>query len=387
MPWNSAIGLETLPKGKECCVTPPAGYSSVNCAFPVSLGGSDDSRRPWIEASSSCSRPWAGPKWSPFRPSTKSFLREAKATPHYTPFDLLHGYVYQRWPFLYIGIATGEHPLARIAAPIFSLLHRIFTKGRQDHRFSNVAEASPGDGCPARSAQDSTFADTYHGKVLPLKAATKIVTVGKNISLTDLEQVIPYTRARDLVLKNPDHIVVLECPCRAARSNPCRPLDVCMIVGEPFASFVSEHHPQRSRRITPAEAVEILRAEDERGHVHHAFFKDAMLGRFYAICNCCSCCCGAMQAHRHGTAMLASSGYVCNLDDALCAACGTCSQFCQFEAIQLVAGKNTVDREKCMGCGVCVTKCEHGALSLVHDPAKGKPLEITEMMAEATENA
>jgi hypothetical protein len=25
-------------------------------------------------------------------------------------------------------------------------------------------------------------------------------------------------------------------------------------------------------------------------------YKDAMLGRFYAICNCCSCCCGAMEA-------------------------------------------------------------------------------------------
>jgi len=29
--------------------------------------------------------------------------------------------------------------------------------------------------------------------------------------------------------------------------------------------FVEEHHPRRSRRITPEEAVEILRAEDERG--------------------------------------------------------------------------------------------------------------------------
>ena len=36
------------------------------------------------------------------------------------------------------------------------------------------------------------------------------------------------------------------------------------------------------------------------------YYKDAMLGRFYAICNCCSCCCGAMQAHQHGTPMPAS---------------------------------------------------------------------------------
>ena len=68
------------------------------------------------------------------------------------------------------------------------------------------------------------------------------------------------------------------------------------------------------------EAVAILQAEQERGHVHHAFFKDAMLQRFYAICNYCSCCCGAMQAQRNGTPMLASSGYVSRVDEDACIA-------------------------------------------------------------------
>ena len=147
------------------------------------------------------------------------------------------------------------------------------------------------------------------GSVPPL-AASKLVTVQQDVTLTDLEHVIPYSRARDIVLRNPDHIVVLDCPCRVGRADPCLPLDVCLIVGEPFASFVSEHHPGRSRWITQDEAVEILWAEQERGHVSHAFFKDAMLGRFYAICNCCSCCCGAMQYHHQGIPMLASSGFV-----------------------------------------------------------------------------
>jgi hydrogenase maturation factor HypF (carbamoyltransferase family) len=44
------------------------------------------------------------------------------------------------------------------------------------------------------------------------------------------------------------------------------------------------------------------------------YYKDAMLGRFYAICNCCSYCCGAMQAHQHGMPMLASSGHVAQVD-------------------------------------------------------------------------
>jgi hypothetical protein len=53
-------------------------------------------------------------------------------------------------------------------------------------------------------------------------------------------------------------------------------LDVCLIIGEPFASFVAEHHPRRARWTTADEAVQILHAEDERGHAHPAFFKDAI---------------------------------------------------------------------------------------------------------------
>jgi Pyruvate/2-oxoacid:ferredoxin oxidoreductase delta subunit len=228
-----------------------------------------------------------------------------------------------------------------------------------------------------------TFADGYHGKVVPLEAATQLVTVGEDVDLGDLEQIVPYPVARDIVLKHPDHIVVLDCPCRSARENPCLPLDVCLIIGEPFASFVAEHHPQRSRWISQGEAVEILRAEQERGHVSHAFFKDAMLGRFYAICNCCSCCCGAMNAHRNGTPMLASSGYVAQVDADLCAACGTCADYCQFAAISVDDGFAHVDAAACMGCGVCVAHCPQDAVSLLRDATKGEPLEIQKLIAEA----
>jgi ferredoxin len=181
--------------------------------------------------------------------------------------------------------------------------------------------------------------------------------------------VIPYAKARDIILKNPDHILALECPCRSARPNPCLPLDVCLVIGDPFASFVEEHHPRRSRRITPAEAVDILRAEDERGHVHHAFFKDAMLGRFYAICNCCECCCGALQAHQHGTPMLASSGYICQVDESLCISCGECQTACLFGALSQGTFASQVDLAACMGCGVCVSRCPQEALSLALEPS------------------
>jgi Pyruvate/2-oxoacid:ferredoxin oxidoreductase delta subunit len=301
------------------------------------------------------------------KPSTRDFVKEARKTPGYSFFDLIHGYVYGRWPYLYIEIGTGEHWLAKWLALIGGWINKLITKKKLDESGdSNIG-----------------FADTYHGKTVPLETAKRLVSINEEIRIHDLEQVIPYQRARSIIMHNPDHIVVLDCPCRSARPNPCLPLDVCLIVGEPFASFVHEHHPERSRWITRNEAIAILKAEDERGHVHHAFFKDAMFDRFYAICNCCDCCCGAMHAQRSGTPMLASSGYISQVEEDLCMGCGDCIAYCQFHALEVVDDHNHVIYEKCMGCGVCVSKCEQGALSLVRDEAKGVPLEICAVMEAA----
>jgi ferredoxin len=301
------------------------------------------------------------------RPSTRAFIREARRTQGYSVLDWLHGYVYGRWPYLYIAIGTGEHPLTKVlGSPARWLLQQ----------FSHQANGD-GSGPPGIS-----FADTYHGKVVPLETAKRLVTLQEEISLTDLEQVIPYAVARDIILHNPDQIVALECPCRASRPHPCLPLDVCLIVGEPFASFVVEHHPHRARSITPGEAEEILQAEHERDHVHHAFFKDAMLGRFYAICNCCACCCGAMQAWRNGVPMLASSGYISQVVAEQCTGCSICADLCQFGAISCAEGTAVVDASLCMGCGVCAARCPYEAIALMRSASKGEPLEIHELMTK-----
>lgn len=310
-------------------------------------------------------------------PSTRALFIEGLRTPGYSLFDFIHGYVYARWTYLYIGLGTGAQPLPRWLALLVRFVPRIPFAGRITRSRLNPLHH------PKYADRYPTFAEGYHGKVLPLKAATELVQIHEPVRLQNLEKILPYARARDLILKNPDHILALECPCRSARENPCLPLDVCLIVGEPFASFITEHHPGRSRRISVDEAVEILQAEDERGHVHHAFFKDAMLGRFYAICNCCACCCGAIQFHNRGTPMLASSGYVSHVDSDLCIGCGECQDTCQFGALTLADYQAVVDEALCMGCGVCVSKCEQGALELVRSAGKGEPLEILELMSAA----
>jgi MinD superfamily P-loop ATPase len=78
--------------------------------------------------------------------------------------------------------------------------------------------------------------------------------------------------------------------------------------------------------------------------------------------------------------MLATSSYVSSVDQDLCIACGDCSDYCQFSAIQVENGYAIVDQELCMGCGVCASHCEQEAITLYHDPARGEPLEIQKLL-------
>lgn len=302
------------------------------------------------------------------RRSTRQFIREAWRTPSFSLGNWIHGYVYGRWVYQYISIGKGTHPLARLIWPttvFFSRLKSLFPKRK-------------------RGQPEITFSDTYHGKVIAVEEAKKLVTVNQTITVTDLEQVIPYQRARSIILHNPEQIVVLDCPCRMASSSPCSPIDVCLIIGEPFASFVAEHHPHRSRRINRADALDILEQEHRRGHVQHAFFKEAMLNRFYAICNCCSCCCGAISAWKNDIPMLAPSGYAASIDGEQCTSCGTCIDHCPFEAISFTAGSVAqIAFDRCLGCGVCVDACCFNAISLKKDPEKGEPLVIDALLGHS----
>ena len=78
--------------------------------------------------------------------------------------------------------------------------------------------------------------------------------------------------------------------------------------------------------------------------------------------------------------MLASSGYVSRVDLGECAGCAACVGWCQFGALSVEDGTVVVDAAACMGCGVCVSRCAQGALSLVRDPARGEPLDISNLL-------
>ncbi len=305
---------------------------------------------------------------------TRNFVHEAWEAQNGRVLDFLHSFIYARWPYHYIGVGNGKYPIFKKVRTLVQAWGKLFPKEKLEEAFPH----------PSLTQKTGTVADFYHGKVMPLKSAQELVMVDEPINLPDLEQVIPYVQARAIIQENPDHILLMQCPCRSAKEEPCQPLDVCMVVGEPFVAFTHKYYSSLGRRITQEEAFEILEREDARGRVHHAFFTQMMLGRFFAICNCCACCCVAMKNHHKGVPMLISSGYVSQIDADLCTACGLCpEEYCQFKALEMRDGICFITEEKCMGCGICVSKCPHDAISLQREPAKGEPLEIKRLLKEA----
>ena len=217
--------------------------------------------------------------------------------------------------------------------------------------------------------------DYYHGKVVTVEEAGKIVKLNQPLIRTDLEKLVPYPVARDIILNNPlPSLAVMECPCRAQKENSC-PRDVCLVVGEPFVTLVLEHSPQKARKIGVDEALQILAAEEERGHIHTVWFKDAMHNRFYTICNCCTCCCLGMASYFRGVPRIAHSGYRPLIDREICVGCSGCTNICPFSAVEMDNKKAVVNYERCMGCGVCVSHCPVDAIKLLAAPDRGVPLD------------
>jgi Pyruvate/2-oxoacid:ferredoxin oxidoreductase delta subunit len=267
--------------------------------------------------------------------STQRLFEESR-----TLLDALHGYVYARFPKPYVRLLLTQ-------------------KNKVTH-----------DGVENLAAR-------YHGKVLTHDHARAIVQLNRDIPLRDLEQIVPYSVARDLVLHGPPDVAAYECPCRHARASHCEPTQVCMVIGQPMVDFVLAHNPKDSRRLTQEEALELLREEHQRGHLHSAWFKDAMMHRFYCICNCCQCCCGGIETmKKHGVAILASSGYVAELDDESCSRCGNCVAACPFDALFLRGDRVALDWVRCLGCGLCGVNCPTEAIYLVRDERKGAPLDV-----------
>ena len=85
------------------------------------------------------------------------------------------------------------------------------------------------------------------------------------------------------------------CTCREVFQNCDHPINVELLLG-PTRHIFTREMPHDSREISKEEAKDILKDCHERGLIH-AVIK--CKNEFYAICNCCTCCCVPLRMKNH----------------------------------------------------------------------------------------
>jgi len=151
--------------------------------------------------------------------------------------------------------------------------------------------------------------------------------------------------------------------------HPCEinaPLDVCLTLGNVARSLAE--NGQHARLIDKKEAMDVL----ERSYAANLVQIGENVREAPAfICNCCGCCCEALQAARKFSPMqpVATTNYIPKISEQ-CIGCGKCAKVCPVLVISMQQSKEgkaiaQVDEEVCLGCGVCVRSCPKNAIELV----------------------
>ena len=138
------------------------------------------------------------------------------------------------------------------------------------------------------------------------------------------------------------------CSCRRSRlthGEGCAddPEGWCIAIGD-MADYVVETQKD-GRYIDKAEALEILKAAEDNGFVHHITNIDGA-NKIFAICNCNVNVCYALRTSQlFNTPNMSRSAYVAKVEKANCVACGKCVEFCPAGAVKL--GQKLCDKEGC----------------------------------------
>lgn len=212
-------------------------------------------------------------------------------------------------------------------------------------------------------------------KSLFLDLDTKLarVLVQEPVLLTEkANHILDYERATHII-EEAQYIGVGLCYCRHKNHHlgkACElnaPMETCMTFDNVARSLAE--HGGYSRLISKEEAKDILQMAygynlvqiGENVREHPAF-----------MCNCCGCCCEALQAARRFSPMqpIATTNYIpkVNLQD--CISCGKCSRVCPVLAISMKDKKPVIDESICLGCGVCARNCPKKTITLQRRPVQ-----------------
>ena len=189
--------------------------------------------------------------------------------------------------------------------------------------------------------------------------------------------ILDYERATHIV-EEAEYIGLGTCYCRHKMyhaGHPCEidaPWDVCLTFDNVARSLAE--HGEYARLISKEEAKDALERSyasnlvqiGENVREHPAF-----------ICNCCGCCCEALQAARHFSPMqpVATTNYIPKISANKCIGCGKCAKVCPILAITMKHEDQPkkhphIDTEICLGCGVCARNCPTGAIQLERRPVQ-----------------
>ena len=274
---------------------------------------------------------------------------------------------------MYNGIITGTRSRStgikvyRLLPPFPGIFEGQFMRGETGEKQKKLAKVF-----------DKLFDDwssgiqmNYEDMVSQLRKAppiNRIVPVQEEVEIGN-ETVLPYEDVQNIIDRH-EFIAVTHCYCRHEKNlinDPCKldaPIQNCLLFGKNTQFSVKYGF---AKLISKDAAEKILKEAEDYGLVHKAFHTHQDIERDEeAICSCCKCCCTAFQLHYKGAAPIHTvSSYIAMLNQEKCIGCGTCSEKCPMEAIELLNLSAKIYENRCIGCGVCAYHCPEDAIKLI----------------------
>jgi ferredoxin len=192
------------------------------------------------------------------------------------------------------------------------------------------------------------------------------------LSVENSLHVLDYERA-SYTIETAKNIGVSTCYCRHKKHHTggaCdAPLDICMTFSETAESLSKYGY---ARKIDKVEGMELLAQAKEHNLVQ---FGENAQNNVSFLCNCCGCCCEALQAARKFSFLnpVHTSNFLPSINELTCTGCSKCVEVCPVEAMSLVSANDEkkpkrkiakLNVDRCLGCGVCVNTCKNSALLL-----------------------
>lgn len=187
--------------------------------------------------------------------------------------------------------------------------------------------------------------------------------------------ILDYERASHII-EDAEHIGLGTCYCRHKMDHaghPCEinaPWDVCLTFNNVARSLAE--HGGYARLISTEEAKDVLARSYEHNLVQ---IGENVRENPTFICNCCGCCCEALQTARKFSPMqpVSTTNYIPDISLEKCIGCGKCVKVCPVLAIATEEKEDDkkkafINTEICLGCGICVRNCPTKAITLKRRP-------------------